>query len=46
MNIKEGYSKRGTFNMMDVIEQKLDKLTVIMSKLVTEDKGQNRQFKP
>ena len=46
MNIKEGYSKRVTFNMMDSIEQKIDKLTVMMGKLVTEDEGQNRQFKP
>ena len=46
MNIKEGYSKRVTFNMMDNIEQKIDKLTVMMGKVVTEDEGQNRQFKP
>ena len=46
MNIKEGYSKRITFNTMDSIEQKIDKLTVMMGKLVTEDEGQNRQFKP
>ena len=31
--------------MTDDIEQKLDKLTVMMGKLVTEDKGQNKQFK-
>ena len=31
---------------MDGIEQKIDKLTVMMGKLVTEDKGQNRHFKP
>ena len=30
---------------MDSIEQKIDKLTVMMDKLVIEDKGQNRQFK-
>ena len=46
MNIKEGYSKKVTFNMMDSIEQKRDKLTVMMGKLVTEDEGQNRQLKP
>ena len=28
------------------IEQKIDKLMVIMGKLVTKDEGQNRQFKP
>ena len=46
MNIKEGYNKKVTFNMMDSIEQKIDKLTVMMGKLVIEDEGQNRQFKP
>ena len=40
MNIKEGYSKKVTFNMMDSIEKKTDKLTVMMGKLVTADKGQ------
>ena len=44
MNIKEGYNRRVTFNMMDSIEQKIDKLTVMMGKLVMEDEGQNRQF--
>ena len=44
MNIKEGHSKRVTFDMTDIIEQKTDKLTVMMDKLVTEDEGQNRQF--
>ena len=45
MNIKERYSKRVTFDMMDSIEQKIEKLTVMMGKLVTEDR-QNRQLKP
>ena len=31
---------------MDDIEQKKDKLTSMMGKLVTEDTGQNKQFKP
>ena len=46
MHIKEGYSKKFTFDTTDCIEQKIDKLTVMMGKLVTEDEGQNRQFKP
>ena len=46
MSIKEGFGKRVTFNMMDGIEQKIDKLTVMMGKLVMEDKGQTRPFKP
>ena len=46
MSIKEGFGKKVTFDTPDSIEQKIDKLTVMMGKLVTEDKGQNRQFKP
>ena len=46
LNIKEGFSKKVTFDTMDGIEQKMDKLMVMMGKLETEDKGQNRQFKP
>ena len=45
MIIKEGYSKRVTFDM-DGYRTKMDKQTVMMGKLVTEDTGQNRQFKP
>ena len=32
--------------MMDGLEQKLDKLMVMMGRLVIKDKGQNRHFKP
>ena len=46
MNIQEKHDKRVTFNMTDGLEQKIDKLTVMMGKLVMKDKGQNRQFKP
>ena len=46
MNIKEGFSKKVTFDTTDGIEKKTDKLMVMMGKLVMEDKGQNRQFKP
>ena len=45
MNTKEGYSKKVTFDTTAGIEQKIDKLMVMMGKLVTEDEGQNRQFK-
>ena len=31
---------------MDNIEQKIDKLTSMMGKLVTDDKGQNKPYKP
>ena len=46
MSIQDNYSKRVTFNIMKYIEQKIDKLTSMIGKLVTEDKGQNKQFKP
>ena len=46
MSIKEGFGKKITFHMTDSTEQKIDKLTVMMSKLVVEDEGQNRPFKP
>ena len=45
MSIK-GFSKKVTFDMMDSIEEKIDKLMVMMGKLVMEDKGQNKPFKP
>ena len=45
MNMRENSNKRLTFDTMDDIEQKLDKLTAVMGKLVAEDKGQSKQFK-
>ena len=44
MNMRDNSNKRVTFNMTDDIEQKLDKLTVIMDKLVTEDEGQSKKI--
>ena len=46
MNMRDNSSKRVTFDMTDDIEQNIDKLTVMMGKLVTEDEGQSKQFKP
>ena len=40
------HNRRVTFGMMDGLEQKIEKLMVMMGKLVTKDEGQNRQFKP
>ena len=45
MNIRDGFNKRVTFNMTDGMEQKIDRLMVMMGKLVTEDKGHNEPFK-
>ena len=41
MNIQEEHNKRVTFDMTDGLEQKIDKLTVMMGKLVTKDNRQN-----
>ena len=46
MGIKEGFGERVKFNTMDSIEQKIDKLMVMMGKSVRVDEGQNRSFKP
>ena len=46
MSVKDSFSKRVTFNMTDNVEQKRDKLTVMMGMLVTENEGQNKPFKP
>ena len=46
MIMRDNSNKRVTFNTTDDIEQKLDKLTVIMGKLVTENNGQSKEFKP
>ena len=45
MNIQEEHNKRVAFDMTDGLDQKIDKLTVMMDKSVMKDDGQNRQFK-
>ena len=39
MSIQDNHSKRVTFNTMDSLEQKIDRLMSMMGKLVTDDKG-------
>ena len=46
MSVRDGLSKRVTYNATHDLEQKIDRLTVMMGKLVTEDKGQPKLFKP
>ena len=46
MSIKDNFSKKVTLNMTDGIEQKIDKLTLMMGKLITDNKGQSKPFKP
>ena len=45
MNIRDNLNKRVTFDMTDGLEQNVDKLAVMMGKLVTEDEGQSKPFK-
>ena len=46
MSIKEGTDKRVSFNTRDKLGDKIDKLTVVMSKLVAKDSHKRRSFKP
>ena len=46
MSIKEGIDKRVSFDTRDELEDKIDKLTVVMSKLVATDYHEIRPFKP
>ena len=46
MSIGDNCRIRVKFDMTDDIEQKIDKLMLMMGKLVAEDKGQNKPFKP
>ena len=46
MNIKDGYnSKKVTFNMQDSLDDKVDRLTSMMSRLTTQEDNQNKQLK-
>ena len=46
MNIREGTDKRVSFNTKDELGDKIDKLTVVMSKLAVKDSHERRPFKP
>ena len=46
MSMRDSQGKKVSFNTQDNLEQKLDKLTVIMGKLVTEDEGHSKSFRP
>ena len=47
MSIKDSHNnKRVTFNTQDGLDDKIDRLTVLMSELVTKDDGAYKQFKP
>ena len=46
MNIRDGTDKRVSFNTRDELGDKIDKLTVMMSKLVAKDSHDRKPFKP
>ena len=47
MNIKDGHvNKKVIFDTQNGLEEKIDRLTTLISKLTTQDHGQNKQFKP
>ena len=46
MNIKDGYiSKKVTFYTQDGLEEKIDRLTSMISKLTAQDDNQTKTFK-
>ena len=46
MSTREGTDKRVSFNAKDELGDKIDKLTVVMSKLAVKDSQERRPFKP
>ena len=46
MNIKDGTERRVSFNARDELGDKIDKLTVMMSRLARKDSSEERPFKP
>ena len=48
MNIRDGYNSREsiTYDTQDRLDDKIDKLTSMMSKLTAQGNNQNKQFKP
>ena len=46
MNIRNGTERKVSFNVRDELGDKIDKLTVVMSRLVAEDSNEKRPFKP
>ena len=46
MNLRDSQDKKVSLNMYDALEQKIDKLMIMMDKLVTEGDGHSKPFKP
>ena len=45
MSVRDNQNEKVTFNTVDHLEQKVDRLTVMMSKLVTKEEGHSKSFK-
>ena len=45
-SVKDGTERRVSFNTRDELGDKIDKLTVVMSRLVAKDTHEKRPFKP
>ena len=47
MSIKDNYNNtKVTFNTQNGLEENIDRLAVMMSKLAANEEGVNKQFKP
>ena len=46
MSLKDGTERRVSFNTRDELGDKIDKLTVVMSRLAAKDTHEKRPFKP
>ena len=46
MNIRDGTERKLSFNARDELGDKIDKLTVMMSRLAVKDSNEKRPFKP
>ena len=46
MSIKDSYNQQVTFDTQDSLEKRIDRLTVIISKVAAKDNELNKQFKP
>ena len=46
MNVRDGTERKVSFNTRDELGDKIDKLTVVMSRLAAKDSHERRSFKP
>ena len=46
MSIREGVNRKVSFDTRDKLENKIDKLTVMLGRLAGKDNNEKRPFKP